>query len=241
MSNIGRSANIARQRRIWTRRVDSWDHADSPGLDNVVDAVLASVPEPDLHTVVDVGAGTGRLTFPLARRAKSVIAVDISAAMCDRLMERAREAGLDNVRTRVGAAEHLEFDLGSVDAVVSNYALHHLRDPDKQTLVHTTYKWLKPGGHLVVGDMMFGRGTTARDREIIASKALAMIRKGPAGWLRVAKNAGRFLFRVQERPVSPEAWVKMFERAGFVDVTVTPVVAEAAVVRGRRPGAASAG
>lgn len=233
MSNLTRTANIALQRLTWTRRVESWDHADSPGLERVVEAVLAQVPS-GAGVGVDIGAGTGRLTIPLAARCKEVVAVDVSQAMLDRLSERARSAGVSNLATRAGAAEDQDFAPGSVDVVVSNYALHHLRDPDKEKLVKAVATWLAPGGKLIVGDMMFGRGTSPRDRQIIGSKVAAMARKGPAGWWRILKNAGRFLFRVQERPISPEAWVSLFEAAGLVEVAIEPVVSEAAVVHGAR-------
>ena len=120
--------------------------------------------------------------------------------------------------------------------IVSNYALHHLRDADKPVLVRHAYEWLKPGGRLVIGDMMFGRGGDSRDREIIASKLSLLLKKGPGGWWRIAKNAGRYLLRFQERPVSIAAWEKMFDEAGFVKVEATQVVNEAAVVSGTKPG-----
>ncbi len=234
MSNLTRTANIALQKLTWTRRVDSWDHADSPGLDRVVEAVLAQVPSAGVNKAVDIGAGTGRLSIPLASKAQEVIAVDVSEAMLARLDERVRLAGVSNITSRAGAAEQQDFASASIDVVVSNYALHHLRDPDKEKFVKTAVQWLRPGGKLIVGDMMFGRGTSSRDRQIIGSKVAAMARKGPAGWWRILKNAGRFMFRVQERPISPQAWVALFEAAGLEQVKIEPVVSEAAVVHGTR-------
>ena len=122
-----------------------------------------------------------------------------------------------------------------MDLVVSNYAFHHLRDRDKQVAVDHAFRWLRPGGKLIVGDMMFGRGTDARDREIIGSKIALLARKGPGGWWRIVKNASRYLVRVQERPVSMSTWVKMFERAGLTEIEAFPVINEAAVVRGFKP------
>jgi hypothetical protein len=83
--------------------------------------------------------------------------------------------------------------------------------------------------------MMFGRGATARDRTIIASKVATLLRRGPAGWWRVVKNVARFTFRTIERPVPIETWRSFFESAGFGNVTAVPVVSEAAVVVGIRP------
>ncbi|MDA8296857.1 MAG: class I SAM-dependent methyltransferase [Actinomycetota bacterium] len=239
MSDLQRgasAANIARQRRFWNRRAASWDHGawDNPGLVRVVEQVVKeAAPAPD-EAAVDLGCGSGQLTLKIAPLVSSIVAVDVSQAMIDLLEENARRSGISNVSGRVAAVEHLDLGAASVDLVVSNYVLHHLRDEDKAVLVRHAASWLRPGGRLVIGDMMFGRGGDARDREIISSKVMLLVRKGPGGWWRIAKNAGRYLLRYQERPVSMSAWVAMFEDAGLVDVEATPVVNEAAVVRGRK-------
>ena len=230
------AANIARQQRFWSRRAASWDHgaANNPGLVKVVDRVLAeAAPGADSH-VVDLGCGSGQLALKIAPGVTSVVAVDVSQAMIDLLVENGARQGIANVEGRAVPIEHLDLAPGSVDVVVSNYALHHLRDADKALAVRKAAGWLAPGGRLVIGDMMFGRGSDARDRQIISSKLALMLRKGPAGWWRIAKNAGRYLLRFQERPVSMAAWVEMFESAGLVDVEAIPVVNEAAVVRGTK-------
>lgn len=230
------SANIARQQRFWTRRAAEWDHGagNNPGLVKVVEAVLQEAAPAQGMLAVDLGCGSGQLTLRLAAEVASVIGVDVSQRMIDLLAANAREAGVTNVEGRATPIEHLDVAAGSVDVVVSNYALHHLRDPDKALAVRRAAGWLKPGGRLVVGDMMFGRGGETRDREIIASKVRGMLRKGPAGWWRIAKNAGRYLFRYGERPISMGAWVRLFEQAGLVDVRAVPVVNEAAVVVGTK-------
>ncbi|HXY43940.1 MAG TPA: methyltransferase domain-containing protein [Acidimicrobiales bacterium] len=229
--------NIARQQRFWTRRAVSWDHGagNNPGLVKVVNTVIAEAEARPEDHAVDLGCGSGQVTLALARQAASVLAIDVSQKMIDLLLENARAAGVCNVEGKAIPIEQLEFAPGSIDLVVSNYAFHHLRDADKPKVVKDIFRWLRPGGNFVLGDMMFGRGGDARDRQIIASKVSLLVRKGPGGWWRIAKNGGRYLFRTQERPVSMAAWVAMFEEAGFAQVKAVPVVQEAAVVRGTRP------
>lgn len=48
-------------------------------------------------TVLDVGCGPGRITVPMAKRAKSVTALDSSPLMLEKCMENVRTAGLTNV------------------------------------------------------------------------------------------------------------------------------------------------
>ncbi len=229
------SRAVRRQRRIWSRRVNSWDHHTPSGLEKVTAAVLAAVsPRPGCQ-VVDLGCGTGQLSLPLAQRGARVLAIDVSAAMVGRLQANARERGIANVEGLDIPIEDLSLPAGSVDLVVTSYALHHLRDADKSRVVSAAYQWLRPGGTLVVADMMFGRGGTSQDRAIIKSKVSALAKKGIGGWWRIAKNSYRYLVRVQERPVSITAWTNMFASAGFISITATSVVAEAGLVSGRRP------
>jgi 2-polyprenyl-3-methyl-5-hydroxy-6-metoxy-1,4-benzoquinol methylase len=226
---------VRRQRRVWSGRVASWDQHGSAALTQVTAAVLEAADVPAGAQVVDLGCGTGQISLPLALRGAEVLAVDVSSAMVRRLRSEAQRRGASSLEGLALPIEELVLPPASVDLVVSSYALHHLRDPDKARLVSAAYGWLRPGGRLIVADMMFGRGTSHRDRVIIRSKVVALARKGPGGWWRIAKNAARYLVRVRERPLPTQAWTAMLTRSGFTGVTVTEIVAEAALVAGRRP------
>lgn len=226
---------VRSQRRAWSGRVASWDQHGSAGLGAVTAAVLEAASAGAGSRVVDLGCGTGQISLPLAERGASVLAVDVSPAMIRKLLSEAQRLG---ARTLDGLAipiEELVLPPASLDLVVTSYALHHLRDADKARLVQAAWDWLRPGGRLLVADMMFGRGASSRDRAIIRSKLAALARKGPGGWWRIAKNAMRYLLRLQERPVSMDAWQAMLARAGFTGVTATSIVAEAGLVTGLRP------
>lgn len=219
-------------REAWDERVDGWhEHvAETDAFREIRDALLAAAQPRRHDEAVDLGAGTGFVTVPLARRVGSVLAVDISAGMLDALQRSTTDLGLP-VRTH--AADLATFDLpeGSVDLVVSNYALHHLTDPEKAALVARAHRWLRPGGRFVVADMMFGRGLSGRDRAIARDKALALLRKGPGGVWRIVKNLARFGMRVgMERPATPDAWTRMAAEAGFGDVRQVELPAEACLV-----------
>jgi ubiquinone/menaquinone biosynthesis C-methylase UbiE len=198
--------------------------------------VIAEANAGSEERAVDLGCGSGQVTLALAGKVASVLAIDVSQKMIDLLLDNAQATGATNIEGRAVPIEQLDFDPASIDLVVSNYAFHHLRDADKPKVVQHIFTWLRPGGRFVLGDMMFGRGGDPRDREIIASKLSLLVRKGPGGWWRIVKNSARYVLRTQERPVSMAAWVAMFEAAGFEGVKAVPVVNEAAVVLGTRPG-----
>lgn len=200
----------------------------------MVDALAAAAAPVDGKSVVDLGCGNGQLSLPLARGGARVLAVDISPRMIETVRQKASQEGV-SVETAVSPAQELSMDEGSVDLVVSNYAMHHLYDDEKVAVLRSAVTWLRPGGRVMFGDMMFGRGTTREDRQIIGSKVRVMLGRGPAGWWRIAKNAARFTLRMRERPLSMETWIRMFREAGLSDVEGTRVVSEAAIVTGTKP------
>jgi len=234
-AKLGTSMSIRAQRRTWGDRADTWDRHNDFGMAKVATKAIEVVDLRAGMDCVDLGCGTGRLVFKLAQGGANVVGVDASAAMIRRMQTHAKHEGVTTIRGLITPIERLNLARNSVDLVITNYALHHLRDADKENVVKAAYQWLRPGGQLVVADMMLGRGTTHRDREMIAGKLRIMAKKGVPGYWRILKNAGRFLFRVHERPITPEAWSRLFEGAGFGIVQTTIVVAEAAVVTGVKP------
>ena len=227
--------------RKWDKRVKQWhSHVTSAAAFEhlLKDMMEIAAPRP-ADSCVDLGAGTGFVTMALAPLTSSVLAVDISSAMASALAERAAQDGLANVSTQIADLSEFRLQPGSFDLVVSSYALHHLVDADKRALVARSAQWLRPGGRLVIGDMMFGRGASQRDRDILRQKVIALAAKGPGGWWRIAKNLARYGLGIgQEHPATPEFWQAALRDAGFIDVTFRPVVAEAGIVSGVRAPAA---
>lgn len=76
--------------------------------------------------VLDLGAGTGRLTLLLAPRVKSIRALDASAEMLRVCRERLMASGLSNWQVEV--ADHRELPIGdhSIDLVVSGWSVSYL-------------------------------------------------------------------------------------------------------------------
>ena len=77
------------------------------------------------------------------------------------LQAESRQRGVVSLEAVALPVEELVLPAGSVDLVVSSYALHHLRDADKARLISAASGWLRPGGRLIIADMMLGRGGSA--------------------------------------------------------------------------------
>lgn len=90
--------------------------------------------------VLDLGAGTGKLTRSLVAAGHDVVAVDPSAPMLTQL-----RTALPGVDTRAGSAERLPLDDASVDVVTAGQAYHWF---DPATALPEIARVLRPGGRL---------------------------------------------------------------------------------------------
>lgn len=137
---------------------EAYDDARSAGAVAAADAVLARARAHLTGTerVVDIGTGTGILAVELAREAASVYALDISEGMRERAREKATEADLENLTVGYGTFRDPEaaLDLPTADLVVSNFAMHHLSDEEKDDALGVVGDLLAPGGRFVLGDVV---------------------------------------------------------------------------------------
>jgi ubiquinone/menaquinone biosynthesis C-methylase UbiE len=97
--------------------------------------------------VLEVAAGTGLLTLPIARVARRVVATDYAEAMIELLRQRTREAGVTNVECSRRDLYMLGFAPASFDAVVCANVLHLL--PDLPGALAALTRVLRPGGKLI--------------------------------------------------------------------------------------------
>jgi SAM-dependent methyltransferase len=102
--------------------------------------MLDRLPVPDEVTVLDLGAGTGKLTRVLAARYAKVIAVEPLAELRAVLAERVPEA-----EALPGVAEAIPLDEASVDAVFTGQAFHWFAN---DVAVAEIARVLRPGGVL---------------------------------------------------------------------------------------------
>jgi ubiquinone/menaquinone biosynthesis C-methylase UbiE len=147
------------------------------------DEVIAALTARDARAVADIACGTGILAERIAKelRPTEIYGVDMSDGMLAQARARSSE-----VQWRKGPAEHLPFEDGTLDAVVTTSAFHFFDQPAAQREFHRV---LAPGGLAAVA--------TLSPRQPLPLHRLSANRLNPA-----------------HNPSPAEVWA-LFENAGF--------------------------
>jgi len=120
------------------------------------------------ETVLDLGSGAGVDAFLAAREVGPmghVIGVDMTPAMIDRARENATKGDYSNVEFRLGEIEHLPVPDASVDVIVSNCVVN--LSPEKDRVFREAFRVLKPGGRMLVSDLVLEKPLPEETRESI--------------------------------------------------------------------------
>ena len=146
--------------------------------------------------VLDLGCGAGKDVFlaaPKAGPSGRVIGVDMTPEMLALARRNAEKfkasAGLANVEFREGTIEALPLEDASVDIVISNCVIN--LSPDKPRVFREAFRVLKPGGRLVVSDIILERTLPPKlkaDRDLYAACVSGALLRGD--YLQAVRDAG---------------------------------------------------
>jgi arsenite methyltransferase len=157
---------------------------------------LASLKQGEV--VLDLGAGAGFDCFLAANKVGKtgkVIGVDMTPEMVEKARENARRGGYENVEFRLGEIENLPTADNYVDVIISNCVVN--LSPEKDRVFREAFRVLKPGGRLMVSDM------------VLLNELPDSIKKSVAAYIGCVAGASK-----------KDDYLKNIKTAGFKEVTV---------------------
>lgn len=134
---------------VWLERME----VGSRELYSARKAVVAAIGLEEGDAVADIGAGTGLYALLFADAvgpAGRVYAEDIEPRFLDLINQRAEDSGIDNITAVLGRENDVTLPANAMDVVFIADTYHYFGD--REAVMKSVYRALKPGGSLVVVD-----------------------------------------------------------------------------------------
>ena len=124
------------------------------GYKNILNQIYNDILNSSAEKVLDVGFGTGVLTYKLYEEGITIYGQDFSKNMIDLAKSKMPKAHLYEYDFTYGLIQELKDQ--KYDAVIATYSLHHLNDKEKEKFIkNSIFPVLKNNGILYIGDVAF--------------------------------------------------------------------------------------
>jgi arsenite methyltransferase len=194
--NVNLAKDISRTIGYTEEEMGAVPEGSNLGLGCGNPVAIASLKEGDI--VLDLGSGAGFDAFLASQKVGEtgkVIGVDMTPEMIAKAKENANKGKYTNVEFRLGEIEKLPIENDSIDVIISNCVIN--LSPDKKRVFEEAFRVLKPGGRLMVSDL------------VLVKELPVIIKESVEAYVGCLAGA-----------VRKEDYLKFIEKAGFKNIKV---------------------
>lgn len=123
------------------------------GYKQILNEIYNRVLDSKASSVLDIGFGTGTLSYKLYQQGVKIYGQDFSERMIEIAKSKMPEAGLYQGNFADGLADELKQN--RYDAIIATYSLHHLPDDKKISFISELLGLLNDDGSIYIGDVAF--------------------------------------------------------------------------------------
>jgi ubiquinone/menaquinone biosynthesis C-methylase UbiE len=182
----------------------------------ILEQIHTAITPTTKMNLLDLGCGPGIVTAALAPDVREVVAYDLTPEMLNQATKRCQEAGLKNVRFELGSAEHLPFEEGIFDCVVTRLTIHHFLDPRR--VMNEVVRVTRQGGKVVVADVV----SSENEEEATLHNALETLRDPTHVWMFSPRDMLGLIKTAGLRMTSSLTWEIRREYEEWIRITNAP-------------------
>ncbi len=145
---------------IWAHDYDKEVHASDEkstypftGYKDLINSIYNEVMQSKDADILDIGIGTGTLATKLYEQGHSITGLDFSQKMLDICKEKMPEAEFIKYDFHNELPQELKGK--KYDFIISTYAIHHIKDTEKASLIMELLTYVKDDGKIIIGDVSF--------------------------------------------------------------------------------------
>jgi len=148
---------------LFEHKSKKWDMSSKrvENAKNISNVILKNIDIEKYKTILDLGAGTGLLSYFISPKIKNIIAIDNSPSMLNELREKRHEfpSCLEVVESDIFKYNHPTL----VDGIISSMTIHHIQDI--KALFVKLFNMIKVGGFIAIADLDSEDGTFHSNNE----------------------------------------------------------------------------
>lgn len=161
---------IKKERRVWEKQAKSYDKMTKSVYEDAYRLSIKKAKEilEPHQQVLEIGCGTGIITFGIADSVENITAIDISPKMIEVAKEKNKRLNKNNIDFNAADGYELPYQDEEFDVILLFNVLHMIKEPKRQ--LSEIYRLLKKDGYLITATDCYGEVVSLKEKLLLLLK-----------------------------------------------------------------------